>query len=280
MTTLNTTKLMELFRYLQTFIWLNKNPSTLYSNSFFNWNKSITTWRICLQCQRNCFCPSLQIYKTFKFSFSQCLRTTFKISHLYKAGPSSPAPAHHVHLDVLLLLPRGHAAHLGHQPGVPHPHRAAVPEELRVVLLRVQGQVTRRLNQGKRDEYKFLQLQMQFNVVVTHQAAPRSPDGGPGAAVVGVALAGVDERLLPGHPGPGRPQGGAGSGDGGQGPHPAVVHCEASPAGLRLLKWGMGWVWRDDQGPPSMRRVSHCASSAGKWQSWSSRADELYLVFT
>ena len=85
MTTLNTTKLMELFRYLQTFIWLNKNPSTLYSDSFFNWNKSITTWRICLQCQRNCFCPSLQIYKTFKFSFSQCLRTTFKISHLYKA---------------------------------------------------------------------------------------------------------------------------------------------------------------------------------------------------
>ena len=93
MTTLNTTKLMELFRYLQTFIWLNKNPSTLYSDSFFNWNKSITTWRICLQCQRNCFCPSLQIYKTFKFSFSQCLRTTFKISHLYKAEFTSPGPS-------------------------------------------------------------------------------------------------------------------------------------------------------------------------------------------
>ena len=76
---------------------------------------------------------------------------------------------------------------------------------------------------------------MEFNVV-THQTAPGSPDDGPGAAVVGVALAGVNERLLPGHPGPGRPQGGAGPGDGGQGPHPAIVDREASPAWLRLLK--------------------------------------------
>ena len=52
-------------------------------------------------------------------------------------------------LDVLLLLAGRHAAHLGHQPGVPHAHRAAVPEVLRVVLLRVQGQVTSSLNQGK-----------------------------------------------------------------------------------------------------------------------------------
>ena len=87
--------------------------------------------------------PSLQIYNIqsnfIKFSFSQLLKY-----HIC-TGPSSPASAHHVHLDVLLLLAGRHAPHLGHQPGVPHPHRAAVPEVLRVVLLRVQGQVTRSL---------------------------------------------------------------------------------------------------------------------------------------
>ena len=72
--------------------------------------------------------------------------------------------------------------------------------------------------------------------VVTHQTAPGSPEGGAGAAVVSVALAGVNERLLPGHPRAGRPQGGAGPRDGGQGPHAAGVDGEASPARLRLLK--------------------------------------------
>lgn len=163
------------------------------------------------------------------------MHTTFKISHLYSAG-LSPAAAHHVHLDVLLLLPGRHTAHLRHQPGVPHAHRAAVPEELRVILLRVQGQVTRRLNQGNKNARN---VSKQTNLCppdVTHQTAPGSPGGGPGAAVVCVALAGVNQRLLPGHPRPGRPQGGAGPRDGGQGPHPAIVHGEASPARLRLLK--------------------------------------------
>ena len=72
--------------------------------------------------------------------------------------------------------------------------------------------------------------------VVTHQTAPGSPEGGAGAAVVSVTLTGVNQRLLPGHPRTRRPQGGAGPRDGGQRPHAAIVHGEASPAWLWLLK--------------------------------------------
>ena len=75
-----------------------------------------------------------------------------------------------------------------------------------------------------------------LSLVVTHQTAPGSSEGGAGAAVVSIALAGVNERLLPGHPHAGRPQGGAGPRDGGQRPHAPIVHGEASPARLRLLK--------------------------------------------
>lgn len=99
------------------------------------------------------------------------------------------------------------------------------------------------------------------HVDVTHQTAPGSPGGGPGPTVVCVALAGVNQRLLPGHPRPGRPQGGAGPRDGGQGPHPAIVHGEASPARLRLLKWVTMSV---ESWPAPARRVSHCASTSGR----------------
>ena len=156
-TTLNNTKLMNIFIDIYRLLFDLTKIQALYIQTASLTGIKVSQHGEYAYNARETVSVTVLLYKYTKhlnFRFLNVCAQLLKY-HICTVRPGgSPASAHHVHLDVLLLLAGGDAAHLGHQPGVPHPHRAAVPEELSVVLLRVQGQVTRRLNRGKRDEYK------------------------------------------------------------------------------------------------------------------------------
>ena len=126
-----------------------------------------------------------------------------------RQGWSSPAPRHHVHLYVLLLLAAASSSHLGHQARVPHPHGAPIAQVVGVELL-VQRHVA------------------------GHDGGAAPGPGEPSPAHLGVlALAGFYQRRSLVAPGT---QGGAGPRYGGQRPQSSSSHCQPESWWLRLLK--------------------------------------------